>query len=240
MLRVLAALFLFVGSAFADQNVVILLGGPGSGKGTQAEVVRDELNLPHISTGDLIRQYLKEGPASDEKVKELKSFTESGKLVPDRLIMGILQERISKPDAAKGFILDGFPRTISQAEALNGMLKPGSHLSVIYFEVPDDMLIKRLVGRLTCPQCNTIYNSFYAPPKLEETCDECKSKLAKRADDNLETITKRLEVFHKETAPLIQYYTQKGLLKKIDSSKDKKEVSAQVMQLLKANAVQSR
>lgn len=235
MLRLLTCIMVFIGCAFpvfAEQNVIILLGAPGSGKGTQADVIKAKLNMAHISTGDLIRQYLKEGKSDDETVKELKTFTESGQLVPDRLIMQILKSRISQKDASNGFILDGFPRTVAQAEALGGLLQPNANVRVIYFEVPDDMLYKRLEGRMTCPQCNTIYNRFFSPPKEGETCDECKVKLSKRADDNPETVKKRLEVFHQETKPLIQYYQQKGLLERVDSSKDKEEVSSEVLRIL--------
>lgn len=235
MFRLFTALFLFVAyvpAAFATQTVVILLGAPGSGKGTQADVVKAKMHLPHISTGDLIRQYLKEAPDNDQTVKQLKTYMDSGQLVPDSLIMQILQGRIHKPDAAQGFILDGFPRTVNQAESLNGLLKPDAKLLVIYFQVPDEMLLKRLEGRMTCAQCNTIYNRYFSPPKEDEICDLCKIKLSKRSDDNPETVKRRLEVFHQETAPLIQYYQQKGLLKTVDSTKDKSEVSHQVMQIL--------
>ncbi len=220
-------------NGFAEQSVIILLGAPGSGKGTQADVIREKFNIPHISTGDLIRQYLKEAPADDAKANEVREIVNSGRFASDEMIIGILQKRMEKPDAKKGVILDGFPRTVNQAKELDRLLTTDATIKVIHIDVPDDIIIKRLEGRLSCPECNMIYNRFFSPPLKENICDNCGTELTKRADDNLETIKKRLEVYNEQTAPLIQYYKSKGLLQTVKSGEQPpEEISKKVIELI--------
>lgn len=229
-LKYLLALFTLCGS-FCMGDVVIFLGPPGSGKGTQAENLRKEFSLDHISTGDMIRGYLRENPGSPLAI-EMKGYTEKGELVPDKIIVGILQERLQKNGPDKGVLLDGFPRTVPQAEALDKLLN-GQKILVINFDIADQKVIERLSGRLTCSNCQTIYNQKTNPPKQEGVCDVCGGKVIQRKDDQLDTIMNRLEVYKKETQPLIQYYQKKGVLKTINADQDKTVIEKQVTQSYK-------
>lgn len=217
--------------ALEAKEVFVLLGPPGSGKGTQALVLIEETDLPHISTGNLFREFLASTQQDNPLAKQLKGFMEKGELVPDRYIIEILKERISEPDAKNGYILDGFPRTLSQAKALQEILTPDDRLIVINLSVPDHLLLERLTGRLHCPQCQQTYHKTFSPPKKESFCDLCETSLAKRSDDEKETIQKRLEVYHKDTSPLIQFYKDKGVLYTIDAAKSKQEIQQQILSI---------
>ena len=200
---------------------LILLGAPGAGKGTQAEVIGETLKIPTISTGNMIREALKSGTEMGRKAKE---YVDAGKLVPDEVVIGIIKERLAQPDCDNGFILDGFPRTIRQAELLEEALSSlGRKLDrVVYFKVDDDVILKRLTARLNCRKCGKIYNKLFMPPKVENVCDDCGSELFQRPDDSLETAKSRLEVFYRQTSPLIDYYRKQGLMLEItETDKDK-------------------
>ena len=193
---------------------LILLGPPGAGKGTQAQMIVDRYHIPQISTGDILRAAVKEKTALGAKAKE---FMDQGKLVPDELVIGIIEERLKEPDCRSGFILDGFPRTIAQAEALEPILaemgKPIDH--VINIEVDDEELVRRLTGRRTCRNCGAMFHLSFYPPKKDGSCDRCGGPLYQRGDDKEETIRTRLKEYQKQTAPLIQYYLEKKKLRTI-------------------------
>lgn len=195
---------------------MILLGPPGGGKGTQAKSLTTRFGIPQISTGDILRAAVKAGT---EQGKQAKSFMDAGKLVPDEVIIGIIRERIQAADCQNGYLFDGFPRTEAQAEALDRMLADrGEKLNhVISIEVPDEALVARLTGRLTCTQCGAMYHVKNMPPKVEGVCDRCGHQpLIVRDDDKEETIRQRLATYHGQTAPLIAYYQRKSLLRPID------------------------
>ena len=186
---------------------LILLGAPGAGKGTQAEVIAEHLNIPTISTGNIIREALKSGTEMGLKAKE---FMDAGKLVPDDIVIGIIKERLAQPDCANGFILDGFPRTIPQAEALDRM---GVVIDrVIDIEVADETITQRVSGRLVCPSCGASYHVDYKRPAVENVCDRCGDTLSQRKDDHPDTVRERLQVYHEQTEPLKGYYAQSGKL----------------------------
>ncbi|MBN2651411.1 MAG: adenylate kinase [Spirochaetales bacterium] len=191
---------------------LIFLGPPGAGKGTVASKLKDILGLPHISTGDLFRAAIKN---ETDLGKKVKLIIEKGELVPDQLTVELVKERLSKDDTAKGYILDGFPRTITQAEALETFTKIDS---VINLEIEKEKVIKRLSGRRLCKECGEGYHIEYMPPKKTNTCDKCGGELYTRKDDNIESISNRLEIYTKETQPLINFYTEKNLIKNFDSS----------------------
>ena len=186
---------------------IILLGAPGAGKGTIAKMLVEEYGIVQISTGDILRQAVKEGTQVGKKAAE---FMNTGKLVPDEVIMDIIKERIARPDCAKGFIFDGFPRTIPQAEALEKLLAANNMTidAIINLEVPEDVVLKRLTSRRTCsnPDCQAIYNIYTMPPKKEGICDKCGSKLVQRDDETEEAIKVRLATYYEKTQPLIDYY----------------------------------
>lgn len=193
---------------------LIILGAPGSGKGSQCKWITRDYNVPHISTGDILRKNIADGT---ELGMEAKSYMDKGALVPDELVVNILKARISEADCKeKGFLLDGFPRTISQAKVLDEFLNSEgvSIDKVINLEVPDEEIMSRAINRRTCenPECKEIYNLRDNPPKVDGICDKCGSKLFQRKDDNEETVKNRLEVYHAQTEPLIEYYSQKGLV----------------------------
>ncbi len=197
-------------------KVIILMGPPGSGKGTQAAQLSTELKIPHISTGDILRENVRNGTALG---KEAKSYMEAGKYVPDALIYDMLFDRVSQPDAKKGYLLDGVPRTLPQAETLDKRLAGKADVVVINLDVPDDVIIKRASGRLLCKNDPThIHNVYSAPPKVPGVCDVCGGELYQRADDRAEVVAERLKVYHTQTQPVIEYYQKKGLLKTIDGT----------------------
>ena len=195
---------------------IVLLGGPGSGKGTQAKMLTDVYGIPQISTGDIFRAALKEGTPMGLKAK---TFMDKGELVPDDVVVGVVEERLTKPDLDKGYMLDGFPRTIPQAEALDKMLdSQGQSLDhAVLVDVPDEELIKRLTGRRTCrnSDCGKMYHVMFNPPKKEGICDACGSELYQRDDDSEATCRERLTVYAQQTAPLVDYYDKKSLLRKV-------------------------
>ncbi len=193
---------------------LILLGPPGSGKGTQANLLQDKFHIPKISTGDILRAAVEDDTALG---KQAKRFMDKGDLVPDEVVIGLIKERIVEPDCEAGYILDGFPRTIVQAEKLGETLAAmGQEIdSVVDLEVDRDELLVRLSGRRTCKNCGTMFHRTSHPPKVDEVCDECGGELYQRPDDNEETIVKRLEVYNKETAPLKEFYRKQGKLKTI-------------------------
>ncbi|MGV6857487.1 MAG: adenylate kinase [bacterium] len=190
---------------------LVLLGAPGSGKGTQAQKLVDRYEIPQISTGDLLRAAVKSG---SELGKKAKAAMDTGALVTDDIVLGMIKERLNEPDTKNGFILDGFPRNMAQAEALDALLQEVEQPldTALLIDVPLDLLLKRLTGRLTCSQCGAVFNKFTSPPKVEGVCDVCGGELIHRADDNEETISKRLKVYEEQTAPLIEYYRDGRLL----------------------------
>lgn len=191
---------------------LILLGAPGAGKGTQANILSKRLGIPTISTGDILRAAVKEGTPIGQKAK---AYMDSGKLVPDEIIVGIVEERLQKPDCENGYILDGVPRTIAQAVFLE---KAELHFdAALSIEVPDEVIEKRMTGRRTCSKCGAIYHVESLPPRVEGVCDQCGGELILRADDSSETVKHRLSVYHKETEPLKEFYRERGILREVDS-----------------------
>jgi adenylate kinase len=207
---------------------LILLGPPGAGKGTQAKMLTDRLNIPQISTGDILRAAVKEGTPMGIKAK---SFMDAGSLVPDEVVVGIVQERLQKEDCANGFILDGFPRTVAQADALKDTLRAlGKDVdAVISLEVDVEALVERLTGRRTCKVCGKGYHIKFDPPRVDGKCDLCGGELFQRDDDREETIRKRLEVYRQQTSPLVSYYQNDGLLTRIDGMQKIGVVQEQIL-----------
>jgi adenylate kinase len=211
---------------------ILLMGPPGAGKGTQAAKLVEEFAIPHISTGDMFRAAVKEGTPLGKQAKE---FMDAGQLVPDSVTIGIVKERLAKPDCKDGFILDGFPRTTEQAEALNRSLQElGIQLDrVINIIVPDDILVRRMTGRRICRSCGATYHAEYNPSKKGNMCDKCGGELYQRDDDREETVTKRLAVYQAQTRPLIEYYQDRGLYTEIDGQQDIDQVLADIVASLK-------
>lgn len=212
---------------------IIMLGPPGAGKGTQAKMMVEKLGIPQISTGDMLRAAVKEGTELGRKAKE---YMDQGKLVPDEVVIGIVKERLSAPDCEKGFILDGFPRTIPQAEALDKVLgELGKGIEyVINVVVPNEDLLTRLTGRRTCRQCGAMYHVVFNPPQKEGVCDKCGGELYQRDDDKEETIIQRLKVYENQTAPLIEYYRGKGVLYDVDGTGSIQEIFQRILKILGA------
>jgi adenylate kinase len=212
-------------------KAIIFLGPPGAGKGTHAKEVSSILNIPHISTGDIFREAIKNQTELGMKVKE---FLDSGKLVPDELVWEVVKDRLDAEDCKNGFILDGFPRTILQAELLDKYLKEkNADLKVIYLDASDDLVIKRLSSRRVCKSCGAIYNLISMPPKKEGICDICGGELYQRSDDYPDVIKKRLETYYKETQPLIDYYKNRGVMYTISAEKDREEVLQEILKVVK-------
>ncbi|MDI6717122.1 MAG: adenylate kinase [Actinomycetota bacterium] len=211
---------------------VILLGPPGAGKGTQAEGIVKEFGLVHISTGDMLRAAVKAGTEMGLKAQE---YMTKGALVPDEVVIGIVRDRIAEPDCEKGFLLDGFPRTVNQAIELDKVLASmGKNIdAVVNIVVPDEELLNRLTGRRICKTCQRPYHIMFKPPKVEGIC-ECGGELYQRADDTVETVKNRLDVYHSQTAPLIDYYKEKGVLIDIDGTKTVEGVFEDISNSLKA------
>ncbi|MDO4581308.1 MAG: adenylate kinase [Bacillota bacterium] len=205
---------------------IVLLGPPGAGKGTQADVLVKKLFVPHISTGDMFRAAISSGTPLGV---EAKGYMDKGQLVPDEVTVGIIADRIAQPDCREGFLLDGFPRTLAQAEALDKLLAGlGGLDAVINISVPLDKLIVRLTGRRMCRDCGNIYHLLYNAPEKEDVCDSCGGQLYQRADDCEETVKNRLDVYEKQTAPLIEYYTRQGVLKTINGDQQINAVLAEL------------
>ena len=210
---------------------IIMLGAPGAGKGSQASRIAMEYQLPHISTGDIFRANLKE---ETELGKKAKSFMDKGELVPDDITIAMLLERIHKEDCKNGYILDGFPRTIPQAEALKEALaKKNEKIDLaLDVEASDELIIKRMAGRRTCPACGAIYHIVTLPPKTEGICDRCGADLIQRKDDNEETVKNRLKIYHEVTEPLISYYKKEGILEEIDGAEELDKVFEKVKRII--------
>lgn len=210
---------------------LILMGLPGAGKGTQAERIKETLGIPHISTGDMFRSAIKEGT---ELGKQAKSFMDAGDLVPDDVTIGIVDERLSKKDARGGFLLDGFPRTTAQAEALDQMLEHSSRSldAVLYIEVDESLLLERLTGRRVCPNCGATYHVEFNPPKTDGVCDVCGNELQQRQDDTEETVKARLNVNKEQQQPLIEFYRDKGILQTVDGNQEIGDVFESVKKIL--------
>ncbi|MCE7793882.1 adenylate kinase [Salipaludibacillus sp. CUR1] len=213
---------------------LILMGLPGAGKGTQADKIVDKYGVPHISTGDMFRAAIKNGTELGLKAK---AFMDEGNLVPDEVTVGIVKERLSKDDCKDGFLLDGFPRTVAQASALEEILNELDRQldHVLYIKVPKEDLFKRLTGRWICPDCGTAYHEIFNPPKVQGKCDKDGSDLIQRDDDKPETVEKRLEVNLEQTQPLVDFYSEKGYLRNINGQKDIQDVFEDIDQLLKGS-----
>lgn len=213
---------------------IVLLGGPGSGKGTQAKKLVDKLGIPQISTGDIFRAALKEGTPMGLKAK---TYMDKGELVPDDVVIGVVEERLTKPDLDKGYMLDGFPRTLAQAEALDKIIvSQGKAINhAILVDVPDEELVARLSGRRTCrnSDCGKMYHVMFNPPKRDDICDGCGSELYQRDDDSEATIRERLTVYNNQTAPLIDYYDKKQLLRRVAGVGPIDEIFASIQKVLK-------
>lgn len=210
---------------------IIMLGAPGAGKGTQAHMIAEKYHLPHVSTGDIFRANIKNGT---ELGREAKGYMDRGELVPDELTVRILLDRVAQDDCKDGYILDGFPRNIPQAEVLEKELeKLGDKIDVaIDVEVPDEDIISRMSGRRACVSCGATYHIVNVPPKKEGVCDACGEALILRDDDKEETVQKRLDVYHAQTQPLIEFYTKKGVLKTVDGTQDMMDVFQAITKIL--------
>ena len=210
---------------------IVMLGAPGAGKGTQAAMVAEKYGIPHISTGDIFRANIQNNTALG---MEAKKYMAQGLLVPDELTVKILLDRVAGEDCRGGYVLDGFPRTIPQAEVLDEALaKQGEKIDyAVDVDVPDENIVKRMSGRRACLKCGATYHIEHIPPKKEGVCDHCGEELVLRDDDRQETVMNRLKVYHEQTQPLIQYYTQKGVLKVVDGTKEMKDVFQMIVDIL--------
>jgi adenylate kinase len=215
---------------------ILFLGPPGSGKGTQSKKLAEKESILHLSSGDLLRAAVAAGTPAG---KSAKSYMDDGKLVPDPVLIDMFKEELSKPGAFKGFILDGFPRNISQAKSLDAMLVElmAELDTVLDLEIDNELLKERITGRRTCPNktCGAVYHVKFAPPKKDNVCDLCGTTLIQRSDDNAELVAKRLETYHEQTAPLIEYYTEKGILKTVDAEGKPNEVFAHILESAELN-----
>ena len=212
---------------------LIMLGAPGAGKGTQAKKIAEKYQIPHISTGDIFRANIKNGTELGNKAT---SYMDQGHLVPDELTCDLVVDRINQEDCKNGYVLDGFPRTIPQAEALKAALdKMGETIDyAIDVEVPDENIVNRMGGRRACPGCGCTYHIEHNPPKVEDICDVCGAKLVLRDDDKPETVTKRLSVYHEQTKPLIDFYKKEGVLREVDGTQDLNDVFQAITEILGA------
>ena len=213
---------------------IVMLGAPGAGKGTQAIKIADKYDIPHISTGDIFRANIKGGTELGQKAK---SYIDKGELVPDEVTIGMLLDRIAQDDCKNGYVLDGFPRTIPQAESLTEALKSqGDRIDfALNIDVPDEAIIKRMSGRRACPKCGATYHIVYAAPKTENICDKCGTELIIRSDDKPETVKDRLNVYHRQTEPLIAYYKTAGVLREVDGTQELPKVFEDVVAILSEN-----
>ena len=210
---------------------IIMLGAPGAGKGTQAKKIAAQYSIPHISTGDIFRANIKNNTELGQKAK---TYMDKGELVPDSLVVDLIMDRFKEADCANGYVLDGFPRTIPQAEALDNALKANGEKVdfAINVEVPDENIINRMSGRRACVGCGATYHIKYNPTKVEGVCDACGEKLILRDDDKPETVKNRLSVYHEQTQPLIEYYSGKGVLKEVDGTQPMDDVFAAIVKIL--------
>lgn len=212
---------------------IIMLGAPGAGKGTQAKKIAEKYQIPHISTGDIFRSNIKEGTELGMKAK---AYMDQGGLVPDELTIGMLMDRIQKDDCKNGYVLDGFPRTIPQAESLTKALNDRNQKIdyAVNVDVPDENIVNRMSGRRACLSCGATYHIVYKPSKVEGICDVCGDKLVLRDDDKPETVKKRLSVYHDQTQPLIDYYKEAGVLANVDGTQDMEKVFSDIVAVLGA------
>lgn len=210
---------------------IVMLGAPGAGKGTQAKMIAEQYKIPHVSTGDIFRMNIKNGTALG---KEAKTYMDKGELVPDELTVRILLDRVAQDDCKNGYVLDGFPRTIPQAEVLDAELtKLGDAIDfAINVDVPDENIIRRMSGRRACVSCGATYHIVHIPPKKEGICDKCGAELILRDDDKEETVKNRLNIYHAQTQPLIDFYTKKNVLKTVDGTVDSADVFAAIKAIL--------
>ena len=213
---------------------IVMLGAPGAGKGTQAIKIADKYDIPHISTGDIFRANIKGGTELGQKAK---SYIDKGEMVPDEVTIGMLLDRIAQDDCKNGYVLDGFPRTIPQAESLTEALKSqGDQIDfALNIDVPDEAIIERMSGRRACPKCGATYHIVYAAPKTENICDKCGTELIIRSDDKPETVKDRLNVYHQQTEPLIAYYKAAGVLREVDGTQELPKVFEDVVAILSEN-----
>ena len=209
---------------------LVLLGPPGAGKGTQASALAARYSVPHISTGDILRDAVSGGTGLGRKAE---GFMDRGELVPDDLVVAMVAERLEKEDCGRGWLLDGFPRSTGQAEALDGRLGGNSYL-VVYFDAPEDVVVERLSGRRGCEDCGRIYHVKFNPPREESTCDRCGGRLSQRDDDTAETVRARLETYEERTAPLKERYEKSGKLLAVDASGTPDEIAERIREALKA------
>lgn len=212
-------------------RVLILFGAPGAGKGTQALRLAAELSLPHVSTGDLFRENL--GQETELGLRARK-YMEAGELVPDELVTDMLLSRVARPDCAGGYLLDGYPRTAGQAESLEAALGSDTSVLVLCLQVRDEVIVERAAGRLLCRGCDAIAHAVSAPPEVAGVCDHCGGELYQREDDRPEVVAERLRVYHEETAPLVDYYRERGLLREVDGERSPDEVFASLMKQIRA------
>ena len=210
---------------------IILLGTPGGGKGTQAKLICDYLDIPHISTGDIFRIKIKESSAEGERISE---YMQKGQLVPDYLTISLVEQRLKKDDCQKGFLLDGFPRDENQAKALDLILsKNAEHIDFVFLiDVPEDVIVDRILGRRVCPKCGESYHIKYNPPKIEGKCNVCGTALIHRADDQKEIILDRLKIYNQTTKPILDFYSEKGILYKIQGTGDIQDIFSQITGIL--------
>ncbi len=209
---------------------LVLLGPPGAGKGTQAKRLIEKLNIPQISTGDLLRAAVRD---ETELGQRAKAKMDAGQLVPDEIVIGMVKERLKKDDCRPGFILDGFPRAVAQAEALQGLLADGGGLDhVVSIEVPEEELVRRLTGRRSCPKCGAMFHLVFSPPSKEGVCDKCGGELITRADDNEDTIRNRIAVYREQTEPLKEFYGRQDLLRPVDGSGTPKEIEQKIAEAI--------
>jgi len=218
------------GEATEMKTVIIMFGAPGVGKGVQASRLHKELGLPHISTGDLFRENMRNQTPLGMKAK---SYIDKGHLVPDELVLDMLFDRVSKSDCEQGYILDGFPRTIPQAQALQGHFTENDNVLVLNLTAPEQLIIDRITARQTCRSCGKLYNKRFTPSKVEDICDECGGDLYTRSDDTEETVRDRLRVYAEQTAPVKDFYAEQGIVTDIDSTKDLDIVFEQLMGIVK-------
>jgi adenylate kinase len=212
--------------------IIILIGGPGAGKGTQSEILEEQLQMVHVSSGDLLRDNVKRGT---ELGKAADKYMSDGKLVPDGLVIEMIEERLQVPDTERGVLLDGFPRTEPQARALDDALdlKGRAVNMVLYINVDDETMVDRISGRLMCRRCGHIFHEKFMPPKVPGVCDECGSELYQREDDTRETALKRVTSFHQQTKPIVEYYRSRGVLCEVDGSKPVEDVTEELLDCLR-------
>lgn len=233
ILLFLSLVFLKEGSeeSAARPKVFVIMGAPGAGKGSQAMRLAEEWQIPHVSTGDLFRDNLRQNTCLGKQVRE---YIDTGRLVPDALVVDLLFDRVEQKDCENGYILDGFPRTLEQAQAMEKRLGDSKELVVLNLDVPDEEIIARIINRLVCESCNIPYHKISAPPAVEGVCDSCRQALKQRSDDQEAVVQDRLKVYHQQTAPVEEFYREKNLLKTVDGCQSFEEVFMQLKQMAKS------